>query len=121
MKKVIGSINVKQFVNGWWGEHGEGKELLRSLGLSERTIPFNVELFLINGGTEFLDSAGETISIELKREDAYFDLIRVYRGKREKLRLYREWGAEDLDTILKLESHSLGDCLRQIILGKSII
>lgn len=121
MKKVINGINVKEFVNGWWGEHGEGVELLRSLGLSPKSIPFSIEGLLVNGSSDFADSDGSVISVKLARYDTYYDFSCVYHGKRKTLRLYREWGSENLDVILRLESHSLGDCLRQVILGKSII
>lgn len=121
MNKIINSIDVQQFCLGWWGEHGEGMSLLNELGLADDTIPFNIEQFLQRLTISFKDVNGETISVCLKKHDTHFEFGCICRGKKRAIRLYREWQEESLDAIILLESYSIGECVRQIIMGKSIV
>lgn len=121
MGKIINGIDVNNFCSGWWGEHGEGKELLDELGLASDIMPFNIEQFLRRSSVLFKDTDGEKISVGLKKHDTHFEFGCVCRGKKRALRLYREWQGESLDFIIQLESYAIGECVRQIIAGKSII
>lgn len=121
MSKIINSIDVQQFCLGWWGEHNEGRDLLDELGLVNDIIPFNIEQFLQRLTTSFKDADGEAVSVCLKKHDTHFEFGCIYRGKRRAIRLYREWQGESLDSIIQLESYSIGECVRQIIVGKSIV
>lgn len=121
MGKFIKGVSVQHFLSGWWGEHNNGKELLQELGLPTDELPFDVERFLERGTVEFKDSMGENISVCYKKHDTHFEFGCIYHNKRRAFRLFREWESESLDAIIQLESYSIGDCIRQIISGKSIV
>ena len=121
MRKFIKGVSVQHFLSGWWGENNSGKILLQELGLPSDELPFNVEQFLERGTIVFKDSEGENISVCYKKNDTHFEFGCIYQNKRRAFRLYREWESESLDAIIQLESYSIGDCVRQIISGKSIV
>ena len=120
MRKMIKGVSVQHFLSGWWGRNS-GKKLLQELGLSTDELPFDVECFLERGTAMFKDSVGESVSVCYKKHDTHFEFGCIYHNKRRAFKLYREWKGENLDTIIQLESYSIGDCTRQIISGKSII
>ena len=121
MSKVVNGISVQHFISGWWGEHDEDKESIRELGLPLDEMPFDVERFLQRKTICFKDGYGEKISVCFKKHDTHFEFGCIYKDKKRSVRLYREWETEALDTIIQLESWSIGDCTRRIIVGKSLI
>lgn len=121
MRTIINGVNVKQFIKGWWGEHGDGNKLLSELSLPLDTFPFSVESFLKHRRTSFKDGNGHTVAVWFKGDDNKFEFSRSCQGKNRSIKLFREWGAENLDSIIEFESYSIGECVRKIILGKSIV
>lgn len=121
MSKVVKGISVQHFTAGWWGEHLEGKQLLAELGLPTNKMPFSVEQFLRKETVTLKDSNGDKASIWFHKCDSHFEFGCIYKEKQRKIRLFREWETEDLDTTIQLESYSIGDCTRKIIFGESIV
>lgn len=118
---IVNGINTKHFENGWWGEHGEGNSLLNELGLPADKVPFSVGGFLKNMSLSFSDSNGETVWVGFKMDEERFEFSCKYLGKLRVTKLFREWQREDIDTILMMESYSIGECVRKIIAGNSLI
>lgn len=114
-------IDVQYFIKGWWGEHGEGESLLQTLALPSIAIPFRVKSLLENETVTFKDGADQEITVWFNKHDTHFEFNCSYMGKQRHIRLYREWETETLDDIIRFESYSIGECVRKIIMGESVV
>ncbi len=121
MNSVINGINVQQFAKGWWGEHAEGERLLEMLELPQYIIPFDVERFLKTQPVIIHCPNGEEAEVCFSKRDQFFEFTCSFKGKRRNMKLFREWETESLDMLLLFESYSVGECVRKILAGESII
>ena len=93
---------INELTRGFFGDHYEGKEMLKRMGLPSDTVPFSVAVFLV------------TISFKLKLNQ--LECFGTYLKKRKSIRLFREWGNhEDPEVIARLESEAIGDCCMRCI------
>lgn len=107
MGKIINGINVQHFISGWHGQCAD-------------TIPFDVESLLTTGQCVIIvDGVKNHITID--RQDSFFELSCKYLNKKRSFKLFREWDGMDIDIIIKMESYSLGECVRKILTGKNIL
>lgn len=121
MVKVVNGIITQQFIKGWWGGNDEGETLLSALGLPTDKVPFDVEEYLNKGKTQISLDNGATAEVTVNKQDAYFEFMCEWPGKRYHFKLFREWDGMELDTILKMESYSIGECTRKVMTSKSIL
>lgn len=121
MSRILYNVSIQHFIAGWWGEHSEGRKLLQMLGLPPDKIPFNVEQFLKNKSVTLKDAWRNRIMVWLNKSDTLFEFNCTYLDKRRHIRLYREWEAESVERIIQYESYSIGECVRKIIMGESIV
>lgn len=121
MGRVINGVSLRLFYNGWWGEHGEGNKLLGSLGLPQDKFPTSVEKLLKNSVVSFTDAEKNCIFVCFSKNDEYFEFYSIRQGKKRIARLHREWQSESLDAIIRLESYAIGECIRHVLAGESII
>lgn len=121
MGKIINGIIVQQFINGWWGENNEGNILLHSLGLPADTLPFDVEQLLNTGEFVVFTSNKIVIKVTINKQDTYFEFMCKWPDKKYCFKLFRNWDGIEIDTIIKMESYAVGECVRKIITNKSIL
>ncbi len=133
---TVDGFYVKELIQGFFGEHNEGKTLLNKMGLSSGELPFSAVVFLRKRKIHWYDKLGHraVISFKLKpnqlecfgtylipktQEEYEKDLKEnpkagKYHQKQKSLRLFREWGNnEDPEVIARLESEAIGDCCMQ--------
>lgn len=121
MAKMINGVVVQQFIKGWWGENGEGKALLTALGLPSDEIPFEVEQYLTEGKFSVRLNDGFVANVTINKQDAYFEFACKWPDRKYCFKLFREWDGAELDTIIRMESYSIGECTRKIMTSKSIL
>lgn len=121
MSKVFYGVNIQHFTAGWWGEHSESNKLLQMLGLPPNRIPFCVEWFLRNRSIILKDAERNKIMVWFTKNDIMYEFHCIYKDRRRHIRLYREWETVDVERIVQLESYSIGECARKIIMGESIV
>lgn len=112
----INGYHIQEFNKGFFGEHGEGKTMLKKMGLSPETIPFSSVIFLQNKRAFWKDTQGNRATISFKLKPDQLECFGTYLGKRKSLRLFREWNNyEDPDMIARLESETIGElCMKCI-------
>lgn len=120
MSKIVNGINIQNFISGWWGEHDEGLNVLSSIGLPTDTIPFDIEKFLATGKCIII-IGGTEAHISIDKQDNCFEFSYKCLNEKRSFKLFREWDGTDIDVIIKMESYSLGECVRQILIGKNIL
>ena len=114
---IINGIDENEFRKGWWGEHGEGKELLRSLNLPADTIPIDIKEYLSNGKSE-IRIRDINVVLTYQRHDDWFEFTITRKVKPKIVKLYREWNGEDLKMIIQLESYAVGEYTRLMFLSR---
>jgi hypothetical protein len=120
MRKIINGITTQDFISGWWGKHNEGVSVLNAIGLPTDKIPFDIkELLTTEQCTITIDDAQVTLMIN--KQDAFFEFSCKSLNRKRSFKLYREWDGTDLDTIIKMESYSVGECVRKILVNKNIL
>lgn len=117
---MINGVVVSQFIKGWWGNNGEGQELLRQLGLPNE-LPFNVENYLNTGKFIMPLFNGSTIKVAISKYDTHFEFSCKWPSKKYCFKLFREWEGVDIDEIIKMESYSIGECTRKIMISKDVL
>lgn len=120
MGKIINGIDIQIFKSGWWGNNNEGADALESVGLPPDKVPFDVEK-LLNGEDCYILTSDAEIHISVNKQDNCFEFVRKHLGKSKSFRLYREWDGVNIDAIIELESYSVGECVRQILINKNIL
>lgn len=120
MNKVVNGINIQDFISGWWGQHNEGANVLKSIGLPSDKIPFDIEKFVTDGQC-VIPVEDTEIHVAMQKQDNLFEFSCKHLNKRRSFRLYREWDGTDINTIIKMESYSVGECVRQILISKNIL
>lgn len=121
MRRRNRTADIESFKAGWQGEHGEGKEVLRLLGLPTDTVPFNVRQFLKRRRLSFVMPNGGRVTVTLKKNGERFDFLCLFCGQKRVIKLYREWTTENQETIKNFEAYAIGECTRKIITGDRII
>lgn len=118
---IINDISVHYFMEGWWGEWSEGEAALTTLGLPSQMVPFDVAQFLRTGKCKVIIDQDMTLSVAFTKESKQIIFTCEWWGKPRTIRLYREWDSEDADLIQQLESYSIGECTRNILIGKKLV
>lgn len=115
-KVKINGYHIQEFNRGFFGENGEGKRMLKIMGLSPEIIPFSTAIFLQNKRVFWTDRDGNRATISFKMKPDQFECFGTYLGKRKSLRIFREWNNyEDPDMIARLESETIGElCMKCI-------
>lgn len=95
---TVQGLYINDFTRGFFGEHNEGNEMLKVMGLLIDTLPFSAAHFLQKGKIQWKDAKGNPAYISFK----YKQIL--------------EWGnREDLEMIARIESETIGDlCMRCI-------
>ena len=129
---------INELIRGFFGDHNEGKIMLRKMGLSPDAVPFSVAVFLQNQRVFWLDKNGNRITISFKLKHNQLECFgsylipkseEVYQAelkenpkadkffrKKKSIRLFREWSIhEDPEVIARLESEAIGDCCMRCI------
>lgn len=114
---IINGIDENEFIKGWWGGKGEGKELLRTLNLPRNRLPFDVHEYLLNGVAK-ITTNGKLWTLTCCKYDGVFEFSLLKHDKPKTIKLYREWNGESLDMILQLESYAIGEYTRFALNGK---
>lgn len=132
----VNGFYVNELIRGFWGEHNEGKRLLKKMGLPSDRLPFSVAVFLQKQHVFWTDKLGNRVTISFKLKDNQLECFGTYLvpkdqkmfnleqrknpkaekfyRKQKSIRLFREWGShEDIDIIAHLESEAIGDCCRE--------
>ena len=117
MAKMINGVVVQQFIKGWWGENGEGKALLAALDLPSDKIPFEVEQYLTEGKFSVRLNDGFVANVTINKQE----FACKWPDCKYCFKLFREWDGAELDTIIRMESYSIGECTRKIMTSKSIL
>lgn len=135
---TVDGFYVKELIQGFFGEHNEGKFLLNQMGLSSDELPFSVAVFLRKRKIHWYDKSGRRAVISFKLKPNQLECFGTYiipkdpevyeadlkknpkaskyHQKQKSLRLFREWGNhEDPEVIARLESEAIGDCCMQCI------
>lgn len=112
----VNGYHIQEFNKGFLGENGEGKKMLKRMGLSTEIIPFSTVIFLQNKRAFWKDNQGNRATISFKMKPDQLECFGTYLGKRKSLRLFREWNNyEDPDMIARLESETIGElCMKCI-------
>lgn len=112
----INGYYIQDFNRGFFGENGEGKKMLKKMGLMPECIPFSTVIFLQNQRTFWTDGNGNKVTISFKMKPDQLECFGTYLGKRKSQRLFREWNNyEDPDMIARLESETIGElCMKCI-------
>lgn len=107
---------INELTRGFFGDHYEGKEMLKRMGLPSNTVPFSVAVFLQNQRVFWQDKDGNRVTISFKLKLNQLECFGTYLKKRKSIRLFREWGNhEDPEVIARLESEAIGDCCMRCI------
>ena len=107
---------INELIRGFFGDHNEGKIMLRKMGLSPDAVPFSVAVFLQNQRVFWLDKNRNRVTISFKLKHNQLECFGTYLKKRKSMRLFREWGShEDPEVIARLESEAIGDCCMRCI------
>lgn len=114
---IINGIDEKEFRRGWWGRNKEGQSLLRELGLPDNRLPFDINRYLVYGKAN-VKVNGKNWQLEYHKSDNLFEFSLLRFEKPKVTRLYREWGGEDLNMVLELESYAVGEYTRYALSGK---
>lgn len=121
MSKIINGIIVQQFIKGWWGENKDGKMLLQHLDLPTNTMPFDAEELLRTNRIAIYLVNDIAVEITINKQDAYYEFTCKYPDKRFRFKLFREWDGTDIDTIIKMESYAVGECVRKVLTSRSVL
>lgn len=119
--KIINGIIVQQFIKGWWGDNQDGKKLLQFLGLPINTLPFDAEELLRANKIVIYLVDNIAVEISIDKQDAYYEFTCKYPDKKFRFKLFREWDGVDIDTIIKMESYAVGECVRKVLTSRSIL
>ncbi|WP_289700524.1 hypothetical protein [Duncaniella muris] len=113
--KIKGFL-IQEFNKGFFGENGEGRKMLKKMGLPIDTIPFSTVMFLQSKRIFWTDHQGNRATISFKMKPYQLECFGTYLGKRKSLRIFREWNNyEDPDMIARLESETIGElCMKCI-------
>lgn len=107
---------INELIRGFFGDHNEGKTMLKKMGLPPDTVPFSVAVLLQKQRIFWLDKNGNRITISFKLKHNQLECFGNYLKKRKSIRLFREWGShEDPEVIARLESEAIGDCCMRCI------
>ena len=118
MEKIINGVLTSAFERGWWGRNDEGKCFLRQLHIPCH-IPFDVPQYLL-GNTVSVEIPDKQVFISYKKFDFRIEFSMSVDGRKCKRYLYYEWGREDLNMIIELESYAIGECTRNMLKGKQL-
>lgn len=112
----INGFYINEVAQGFMGDRGEGRELLRLMGLPQSEVPFSVAVFLQNQIATWKDKDGEVATISFRLRSNQLECFGSYLGRKKSKRLFREWESyEDVDFAARLESEAIGDlCMRCI-------
>lgn len=110
----VNGFYIQEFNKGFFGENGEGKKMLKRMGLISEVIPFSTAIFLQSKRVFWVDNQGNRATISFKLKPDQLECFGTYRGKRKSLRIFREWNNyEDPDMIARLESETIGElCMK---------
>lgn len=110
----VNGFYIQEFNKGFFGENGEGKKMLKRMGLISEVIPFSTAIFLQSKRVFWVDNQGNRATISFKVKPEQLECFGTYRGKRKSLRIFREWNNyEDPDMIARLESETIGElCMK---------
>ena len=107
---------INELIRGFFGDHNEGRIMLKKMGLSPDIVPFSVAVFLQNQRAFWLDKKGNRVTISFKLKHNQLECFGTYLKKRKSIRLFREWSIhEDPEVIARLESEAIGDCCMRCI------
>lgn len=101
MSKLINGILVQQFIKGWYDASGT------------YDIPFDIEAYLNTGEAVLKMPNGATATLVMSKQDDYYEF--AFKGRRHRIKLYREWDGVDLDVIVNLESYAIGEYTKMAI------
>lgn len=115
-KAKINGYYVNEFISGFLGDKGEGKWMLKQMGLQADTIPFSAVSFFRSKKARWKDKDGNTASISFRLKENQIECFGSYLGDKKSIRMFCEWGAhEDKEVIARLESGAIGDlCMKCI-------
>lgn len=124
----VNGLYINDFIRGFLGEHKEGVDMLKGMGLPSDTVPFSAAIFFQKRTAFWQDMYGNVATISFKFEQSQIvcngtlkEKRDLKKGEKKKIRkkshrLVREWGAyEDPEMIARLESEAIGDlCMKCI-------
>lgn len=110
---------INEVIHGFFGDQGEGKQMLQIMGLPDNTLPFSVAAFLQATKIRWKDINGKVASIAFKLKPDQIEFSGSYLGNRKQTRMFREWGDyEDPVKVKKLESEAIGNLCMMCIYEK---
>lgn len=114
--QTVNGYYINDFINGFMGEHEEGKKMLSKMGLPENIVPFSVAAFLHFKKITWKDCNGNRATIWVKFRPNQMECFGSYLRKQKSHRVFLEWDMEeDIEKIARLESEAMGElCMRCI-------
>jgi len=120
-KEKVGGYYIRDATIGFWGDKGEGRIVLMSMGLDEDILPFSMAFYLKKHHVQWQDSDGNVISMSFCVTGQRIEFFASYRGKRKTSVLFREWETyEDKRDIAHLESEAIGNMSMMCLYEKLI-
>lgn len=117
----VNGFYINEVAFGFYGEKGEGREMLKLMGLSTEKIPFSIAILLQNHKVRWKDNQGNVVYMSFKLKPEQIECAGSYMGKRKVLRVFREWSDyEDPEIVAKLESEAIGDLCMRCVYEKMI-
>lgn len=115
-KTKVNGYYVNEFVRGFLGERGEGKFMLKQMGLPTDTLPFSAIRFFRSKKARWKDKDGNTASVSFVLKENQIECFGTYLKNKKSIRIFCEWGVhEDHEVISRLESEAIGDlCMKCI-------
>lgn len=134
----VNGFFINDVIQGFFGEHNEGKIMLEEMGFKSNNLPFSAAVLLQKHQVFWIDNRGNKVIISYKlkpnqlecfgyyiipkSEEAYSAELKTnpkadkFIRKKKSIRLFREWSVnEDPEIIARLESEAIGDCCMRCI------
>lgn len=105
-----GGYYIQRATSGFWGEHGEGRQVLEEMGLNSDELPFSMAFYLKKRKVQWRDKDGKLVWMSFFVTDYKIEFHACYNGIKKSMSLWREWETyEDKEDIRKLESEAIGN------------
>lgn len=118
-KAKIKGFYVNEVIRGFWGEQGEGRKMLKLMGLDQRVIPFSIAILLQKRRVWWRDREGRVASVYFRLKPNQIECFGYYLGTTKSSRVFREWANND-ETEMIERLHAIGDLCMKCIYEKLI-
>lgn len=110
-----------EIISGFFGDRGEGNEVLNRMGLPSDTLPFDIDDFISKRCASWLDADGLVAEVIFDITPIQIECFGFYKGEKKSMRVFREWGNDECPEMIQvLESEAIGDlcmrCLYELII-----